>query len=78
MLAKDLIKLLEQKIVEHEPMKEMMGELIINVDRFRKIGSKGIHEFVYVGYDPNINIEFDSTNGELLISAFAEESPTKH
>ena len=77
MLAKDLILLLEEKIKEHEPMLEMMGELKIVVDRFEKVGSKGSNGFGYKGWDPGINLEFDSTTGHFIISAFAEESPTK-
>jgi uncharacterized protein HemY len=75
MLVKDLIKLLEKKIEQHESDPEyyrMMGELSIHVDRFKEIGS----QFQYVGVDHNINIELDVTNGNLIISAFAEESPS--
>ena len=71
MLAKDLIALLEQKIKEHEPMKEMMGELDLVVDRFEKVGDT--HAFKYVGWDPNIQLEFDITTGHFIINAFAEE-----
>ena len=77
MLAKDLIKLLEEKVRQHESDPEyyaMFGELEIVVDRFGKVEEDG-HEFHYKGYDPNINIEFDCTNANLIISAFAEESP---
>ena len=76
MLAKDLIKLLEEKVAEHESDPEyyaMVGELEIVVDRFQKIGDT--HTFHYVGYDTNINVEPDCTNANLIISAFAEESP---
>ena len=71
MLAKDLIALLEQKIIDHEPMKEMMGELDLVVDRFKKIDET--HTFHYVGWDPNIQLEFDITTGHFIINAFAEE-----
>lgn len=79
MFVKDLIKLLQEKVERHEADPEyyaMMGELAIYVDRFQKVEGED-HKFQYVGYDPGINIEVDPTNGNLLISAFAEESPTK-
>ena len=71
MLAKDLITLLEQKIKEHERMKEMMGELCIVVDRFEKF--EDTHTFHYVGWDYNIQLEFDITTGHFIINAFVQE-----
>lgn len=74
MLAKDLITLLEQKIKEHTPMKDMMGDLVVVVDKFEKIGDT--HTFHYVGWDPNVQLEFDGTTGHFIINAFAQEKPS--
>lgn len=74
MLAKDLITLLEEKIKQHTPMLEMMGELEIVVDKFQETDDTHTHH--YVGYDPNIRLDFDCTNGHFIINAFAEEKPT--
>jgi hypothetical protein len=71
MLAKDLIKLLEEKIQKHEPSRDVMGELEIVVDQFDDSSTwKGLR---YVGYSPNIKLEFDMTNGNYIISGFVEE-----
>lgn len=74
MLVKDLIKLLEDKVRQHESNPEyykMMGELGIYVDVFEERDEE--HTFHYAGYDTEIKIEVDPTNGQLIINAFAPE-----
>lgn len=72
MRAKDLVKLLEEKIKEHEPRLEMMGELEIVIDKFQKVDDTP-PQFNYVGYDPRIELEFDITNGNFILNGFALE-----
>lgn len=69
MLAKDLIKYLEDLIERNKPYEEMLGELEIVVDKFSKEGDI----FYYVGYDKDIELEFDITSGRYIINAFAEK-----
>ena len=56
-------------------MKEMMGDLVIVVDRFKKIGDT--HTFKYVGWDSNVQLQFDGTTGHFIIDAFAQEKPSE-
>lgn len=70
MLAKDLIKLLEEKIEAHKMVEDMMGPLEIVVDKFEKVGTG---QFQYVGWDPNIKLDFDITSGQFIIDAFVKE-----
>lgn len=75
MLVKDLIKLLEAKVEQHESDPEyyaMMGELGIYVDVFRKVDDEE-HTFQYAGYDTEIRIDVDPANGQLVIDGFAPE-----
>lgn len=74
MLARDLIKLLEEKIREHEPHIEVMGELDIVIDKFKKI--EGTHEFHYAGFDREITLDFDVT-GYTILNGFVEERVDK-
>ena len=55
-------------------MKEMMGDLVIVVDRFKKIGDT--HTFKYVGWDSNVHLQFDGTTGHFSIDAFSQEKPS--
>lgn len=75
MLAKDLIKLLEEKIEAHKTVEDMMGPLEIVVDCFQKIDDT--HTFHYKGWTPEIELEFDCTNANFIINAFAKEKDQK-
>lgn len=55
MLVKDLIKLLEELLKEHEPMKEVMGEAVILMDVYEYCGD---HKFVYTGVDHDIILSY--------------------
>lgn len=75
MNVKDLIKLLQEKVKRHEADPEyfnMMGELGVYIDVFGKVDDEK-HRFEYKGYSDKIVVHIDPTNGQLLISSFAEE-----
>lgn len=72
MLLKDFIILLQDKYdnsVKDKEYYEIMGEPEIFVDTFDEAG----YRFVYKGYSPDIIVDFDSTNGNYVISAFGNK-----
>jgi len=72
MMTTELIKELQKLVDDHKSYEDVMGPHEIVIDVFKKIPGEG-HEFNYVGFSPNIQIEKSSDGVYDILSAFAEE-----
>ena len=72
MITTELIKKLQKLVDDHKPHENIMGPHEIVIDVFKKIPGEG-HGFNYVGFSPDITIEYSGDGVYPILSAFAKE-----
>ena len=79
MLAKDLIKLLNELIKQHKPHKDVMGECEITIDIFSESPKHpGLFEYQGILTPEDIKITYTSDGVYPVLTAFAESYPPIH
>lgn len=71
MNVKDLIKLLEAELEKHKPYEDVMGELDITIDLFKRNGDvDGIPVFTYAGFGNDIKLHRSNDGVYLILNRF--------
>lgn len=70
MKTKDLIAQLQKLVDDHEPHIEVMGDHEIVIDVF---GKQEGHKFEYLGFSPDIRIEYSADGVYPILTAFASK-----